>query len=197
MLLAHSQASPQTAIDKVSLHPDSQLEMKTQDPEKTEYNGHIYDSRNEAIFARVNDLMQERNAASFPYQSRPRLLNFAGHRWDLCIDKFTPVMAEIMGTRNYYEYQLDRPAESFIRKISQPAITWAKQERERGDQLVAVYFNLVWGDPLQLVARGETYQVMCLASNFADLDPTDLSPRDFGEPELLSQAVEYDFNSSF
>lgn len=167
--------------------------MKTQDPEKTEYNGHIYDSRNEAIFARVIDLMQERNAASFPYQSRPRLLNFAGHKWDLCIDKFTPVMAEIIGTRNYYEYQLDRPEESFIRKISRPAITWAKQARERGDPLVAVYFNLVWGDPLQLVARGETYQVMCLASNFADLDPTELSPRDFGEPELLSEAIKYPF----
>ncbi|MEC8474709.1 MAG: hypothetical protein VXZ38_08670, partial [Planctomycetota bacterium] len=96
--------------------------MNRQLARKTEYKGHLYDSRSAAIFARVNELMQDRNSAQFPYQMRPNLLNFAGHQWDLCIDKFVPIVGEILGTRNYYEYQEEQPSEEYIKEISRPAI---------------------------------------------------------------------------
>lgn len=168
--------------------------MNSNKEKQTEYDGHLYDSRAKAIFARVNDLMQRRNADAFPFKFRPTLLDFAGHRWDLCIDKFVPIMAEILGTRNYYEYQERRPSDEFIKSISESAIAWGKQARENEDQFVAVYFSLVWGNPFDLARRGQTYQCMCLATNFEESDAEVV--RDFGEPDLIAEAIEYPFNHS-
>ena len=162
--------------------------MNRQPAQKTEYKGHLYDSRNTAIFARVNELMQERNSARFPYQMRPNLLNFAGHQWDLCIDKFVPIIGEILGTRNYYEYQEEQPSEKYVNEISQHAIAWAGKASQREDHFVAVSFHLVWGDPIELAASGTTYNSRCLATTLEDVDKDVIN--DFGEPEMIAEAMQ-------
>lgn len=173
-------------------------------PRPTEYKGHRYDSKSEAIFARFLDLVSKRHLQSdttiegdyFHLNQRPDVLHLADHKWDVCEDFVSRGSKPYAGERALYEYKPKQPTETYISDLRQKTLNWSKafSNLTGNSSIVLIRFVLVWGNPFDLAKQGGGYQYFNLADTHEDCSEFELKCKDMGSEDLIVKAIQYRFD---